>query len=533
MISVFGFKIPLPPGFDFLDNAYGSFLATIIAWIIITLVLYIVVTYPLRWMLRRLPGEIADIILEIVRKPIVVLVIAFGASNSLVLLPLTNQASDLLDRIFKTVVTVLLVHIVWWFVKDVLVYYGNRWARQTESALDDILIPALNLFGPLLIILAGALAIFPLWGIDVSSVLVGAGVVGLVLGLALQEPLSNVFSGLSLLIESPFRPGDLIVFTGDKIGEVERLGLRSTQIYSIEDHATVYVPNKALSANLLMNINKPTVEQRYSLTITLPPTVDLTRAQEQIKQTADAHPNVVTDDLNRKITLLHERIAENEHRANALAANDLGRRRLLDEAERYKCAAYKLELENKLNQYLAEFQDALFNLLPAIRTREVGGFSGKERQDLQKQFVDPLTEKFQRIVSQAELWSQAPDPWITEREERQQRKLWWERNERLKTKWERLRDDLLHPSGKKELRLDDLTINLLDWLKKEYKILPEDWKNPTVTFKEFGEKGVIVQLWFFVDNVRLEHYGRSFRVRTELARQIREQLDEQTVRGNN
>jgi small-conductance mechanosensitive channel len=309
--------------------------------------------------------------------------------------------------------------------------------------------------------------------------------------------------------------------------------LRSTQIYSIEDHATVYVPNKALSANLLMNINKPTVEQRYSLTITLPPTVDLTRAQEQIKQTADAHPNVVTDDLNRKITLLHERIAENEHRANALAANDLGRRRLLDEAERYKSAAYKLELENKLNQYLAEFQDALFNLLPAIRTREAGGFSGKERQDLQKQFVDPLTEKFQRIVSQAELWSQAPDPWITEREERQQRKLWWERNERLKTKWERLRDDLLHPSGKKELRLDDLTINLLDWLKKEYKILPEDWKNPTVTFKEFGEKGVIVQLWFFVDNVRLEHYGRSFRVRTELARQIREQLDEQTVRGNN
>jgi MscS family membrane protein len=531
MVSVFGFTIQLPPEWGFINNIYGSFILTFVVWLLVALALYIIATYPFRWMLRRQPGEVADIILEIIRKPIILLTLAFGILNSLELLPLTAEAIDLLERIFKTIVIILIVHISWWFVKDVLVYYGNRWARQTESSLDDVLFPALNLFSPLIILVAGSLGIFPIWGIDVSSVLVGAGVVGLVLGLALQEPLSNVFSGLALLIEAPFRPGDLIVFSGDKIGEVERLGLRSTQIYSVDDHATVFVPNRALSANILTNLNKPTVEQKYSITVTLSHSTDLARAQEELKQIAHTHPNVVAENLGDKIALLRERIALNQQRIQTTAPNDLARRGLVEQMDKYTQAAHKLELEDEWNRQILAFQDALLDLLPAIRSREYAGLSSKELRELHEQYVVRANQAFEQIIRLADAWSQSADPWTTDREKRQQRKLWLERNQRFKTKWENLQTDLANPRARIELRLDDLTVGVLDWLKKEYKVLPEDWKNPAVTFKEFNEFGTVVQLWFFVDNVRLEHFSRPHRVQTEIARQIREQFGNQFAKG--
>jgi small-conductance mechanosensitive channel len=333
-----------------------------------------------------------------------------------------------------------------------------------------------------------------------------------------------VFSGLSLLIESPFRPGDLILFGNDKVGEVERLGLRSTRIYSIADHSTVYLPNKSLSANMLMNISKPTVEQKYSIAVTLPPNQDMARAQEELRLIALAHPNVVTDDLGKKIVLLRERIALNQSRAGALPADDPGRWTLLDEASKYQQAVEKIALEEKLNHSLLTLQEMLFNLVLAIREREGGGFSAKEVQELRAQSVVPVAEAFQRVGDQAEAWSQAADPWIPDREQRQQRKAWSERNQRLRQKWENLQQHLMRPRGKTELRLDDVTIAVLDWLKNDYKILPEDWKNPEVMFKAFTEEGTQLQLWLFVDNVRLEHYSRPQRVITEIARQIREHL---------
>jgi len=74
------------------------------------------------------------------------------------------------------------------------------------------------------------------------------------------------------------------------------------------------------------------------------------------------------------------------------------------------------------------------------------------------------------------------------------------------------------------MRLDDLALALCDWLRSEYHILPEAWKNPKVTFKSFDEDTTNLQLWFYVDNIRLERDGRLQRVRTDIARRIRAEL---------
>ena len=84
---------------------------------------------------------------------------------------------------------------------------------------------------------------------------------------------------------------------------------------------------------------------------------------------------------------------------------------------------------------------------------------------------------------------------------------------------------MIKPDDPTEMRLDDMALSMEKWLRTEYRILPESWKDPRVTFKSFNGDITILQLWFYVDNIRLEKDGRLQRVRTDIARRIREEMN--------
>ena len=262
MVNLFGYTFQLPPPLNQLDPGLATFFATALAWLVICLLAYLVVTYLLRAVARRLPGEIEDTLLFILRKPLMVLIATFGVVNTLETLSLQPGVAATLDKLLRTVFMLVLLYVLWRLIKDVIVYYGRGWALKTESRIDDNILPILNVFGPFTILVIGVLMILPMWGLDISSALVGAGVIGIIVGLALQDSLSNLFSGMSLVVEAAYRTGDLLQLDDGSVCEVEEMGLRSTRMYSLDSHCTLYMPNKALANMTIINITKPTVEQR-------------------------------------------------------------------------------------------------------------------------------------------------------------------------------------------------------------------------------------------------------------------------------
>jgi hypothetical protein len=138
--------------------------------------------------------------------------------------------------------------------------------------------------------------------------------------------------------------------------------------------------------------------------------------------------------------------------------------------------------------------------------------------------VGRIDDLVSRVTASAEAWSAVPDAWATEQEVQADQLLWRERNERLLARWQGLGADLARPWKAEEMRLDDTAKAFLDWLSAEYKLLPESWKNPVATVKAFDGESVQLQLWFYIDNIRMEHYSRSRRVASEIAREVREQL---------
>jgi MscS family membrane protein len=529
MLHILWFQIFLPPQLAFLSAPIYSFVATLLVWLLIALAVNYIFFKLLRYWMRRLPGDVEDIVLGILHEPVLILLLVFGAMQAIDFLLLPESTIMTIQKIAKSITAAVLVYLGWRIVKDVLVYYGQRWAVRTESRLDDVLIPVLNLVGPLVIVIIASLIILPVWGVNVSSVLLGAGVVGLVLALALQDPLGNIFSGISLLIEAPFRTGDLIVLQDDRVCQVERLGLRSTQFYSVDEHSTIFVPNRTLTNTTLVNITQPTVEQKVHLDISVGIQYDLVNLQTKLKDIAIGHPNVVVADMQEKIPLLKKRVESLRAQADVRPKDGRNYKMLLDEANKYEEAIPRLELEDQLNRHMRAYQEALRDLIRAIQDREEKGLSKAELKDLLEDYVSPADEKVQLMLETVNNWSKIPDPWVNHREFINDRMVWVQRNEQLQRRWERLKNEIRRPSEDMEMRLDDEVNVMMNWLENEYKIPPYPWKNPTVTLSGFSDGEMQLQLWFHVDNIRLEQDTRARRVKTEIARFVLEQLSDDGI----
>jgi small conductance mechanosensitive channel len=158
----------------------------------------------------------------------------------------------------------LLVVVIFWLT-SVLV------ARTTQRALTRLkvrpsirgLIATIARFG---ILFAGLMVALGILNLDkaLTSVLAGAGIIGLALGFAFQDLAANFISGVGLSVHrtDPFKVGDLIE-SNDLLGIVERITLRTTELRTL-DGKQVTIPNKQVYQNQLTN-HSFTGERRIEL----------------------------------------------------------------------------------------------------------------------------------------------------------------------------------------------------------------------------------------------------------------------------
>lgn len=95
-----------------------------------------------------------------------------------------------------------------------------------------------------IIIIFLVLAILTVYGIDVTSVLAGFGIVGVVLGLAFQDLAKDIIAGFSIILENQYAIGDTISVSGFK-GEVIFLGLKTTKIKNYEGQVKIIANRNA------------------------------------------------------------------------------------------------------------------------------------------------------------------------------------------------------------------------------------------------------------------------------------------------
>jgi CRP-like cAMP-binding protein len=114
------------------------------------------------------------------------------------------------------------------------------------------------------------------FAVPIGGMLATSGVIAIVLGLALQSTLADVFSGIAVGLERAYKPGDLLWVEGDIEGMVVQVSWRSTQIRTRQNNIAI-VPNSVIAKSRLVNRSSPTLTRVDTMVIKLDAHADPTR----------------------------------------------------------------------------------------------------------------------------------------------------------------------------------------------------------------------------------------------------------------
>jgi small-conductance mechanosensitive channel/CRP-like cAMP-binding protein len=168
-------------------------------------------------------------------------------------------------------VTVSVFKIAWWlaaswllagFVRAVLVF--KRQPKETRF-LQDLCAGAIYVCAVL-----GIIA--DVFDVPISGLLAASGVIAIVVGLALQSTLGDVFSGIVLNLSKPYHPGDWVILEGGLGGRVMETNWRATQLLT-ESNDLAIIPNSIISKAKLVNASAPTRTHGVVVLIRLDPAV--------------------------------------------------------------------------------------------------------------------------------------------------------------------------------------------------------------------------------------------------------------------
>ena len=143
----------------------------------------------------------------------------------------------------------------------------------------------------LLVLIGSAIVLSSVWGADLGGFLTALGVGSLVLGLALQDSLGNIFSGVALLFEQPIRMGDWVQI-GESVGEVVEVNWRAVHLQTASQDLIV-IPNAELSKGQFTNFNRPTPLHRVEIPVSFSYDDPPNRVRELLIAAANEIPGVL------------------------------------------------------------------------------------------------------------------------------------------------------------------------------------------------------------------------------------------------
>ena len=143
-------------------------------------------------------------------------------------------------------------------------------------------------------------------GLDkaVTTVLAGAGILGLALAFAFQDVAANFMSGIFMSFRRPFDVGDL-VNVDDKMGRIEAINLRDTTLITLQGQRLI-IPNKAVFQNTIENYSS-TGKRRLDLSVGVSYGDDLAKVKSVVLAAIDA---LTEKDPNRKPELFYKEFGD-------------------------------------------------------------------------------------------------------------------------------------------------------------------------------------------------------------------------------
>jgi len=221
------------------------FVCLVIAWIFDHFI-----CASLKKITARTEVKIDDQIIDHLHSPIYFSVILLGLALAVKLLQITEPFDFIIFSSLKTIAyivwTVFLIRLIRSILRIVAVN------DQHVTILHPQTLPLFENCALIFVVVLAVYVIFSAWNVDMTAWLASAGIVGIAVGFAAKDTLANLFSGVFIMADAPYKIGDFVVLdTGDR-GEITHIGIRSTRLRTRDD-IEITVPNSVMGNTKIIN----------------------------------------------------------------------------------------------------------------------------------------------------------------------------------------------------------------------------------------------------------------------------------------
>jgi small-conductance mechanosensitive channel len=271
-------------------NIYLQSLVIILVFAALAKIADIIMNRLLKRLLKKTRFTLDEQILQIFDRPIFVSIMLFGLALAADQLTLPQTVYFVTLSGLKTVAIFLWGMALARFLKLII----------AEVSRDDrrfILIQerTLPLFNNLCMIIVVALALYFMllaWDINVTAWMASAGILGLAISFAAKDTLANLFAGVFILADAPYKLGDFIVLQSGERGQVTHIGIRSTRILTRDD-VEITVPNSIMGSVKINNESGgPSEKYRIRIKVGVAYGSDIDKVQSLLLDVAESQPEV-------------------------------------------------------------------------------------------------------------------------------------------------------------------------------------------------------------------------------------------------
>jgi MscS family membrane protein len=232
------------------SNVWLQAMVAVAGSLIIALIFDRVVCGALSKLAARTQFGFDDYLIEHLHRPIYLTLLLVGIALAVNLLQLDERFDEIVFSILLT-----LGYIIWTMflirtTRALLSAIAS--SDRSPSAINPQTLPLFQNLVLIAIVVISVYIIFTAWNVDMTAWLASAGIIGIAVGFAAKDTLANLFSGVFIMADAPYKIGDFVVLDTGERGEITHIGIRSTRLKTRDD-VEVTVPNSVMGNTKIIN----------------------------------------------------------------------------------------------------------------------------------------------------------------------------------------------------------------------------------------------------------------------------------------
>jgi len=271
--------------------------AIVVGAILVALLVRVLFTRVVLVFTRKTATDIDNQIVLVVRGPVVWSIILAGIAWAHLEIEAPPPVDYVVFGLILTVIGVLWTVALMRVGRILLDVLSRRvddvpWIEPKTLPLFDMILKAVVVGGFLYVVCIA-------WKIPLTSWLTSAGIVGIAVGFAAKDTLANLFSGIFIIADAPYKIGDFVVLDNNIRGEVLEIGMRSTRLLTRDD-VQVTVPNAVIgNAQIVNQTGGPHDKMRVRVKVSAAYGSDVDQVREVLLGCVEGVANLCGDPVPR------------------------------------------------------------------------------------------------------------------------------------------------------------------------------------------------------------------------------------------